>query len=73
MVGVVSSIPTGATLFVADFETDLCQFCTKMPEISDWYYLGKTQMSRALKWVPYLWLQGDGSIVSRAVVNSGAI
>ena len=44
MVGVVSSIPSGGNLFFADFETPRCQFCTKMPEMSDLCYLGKNSI-----------------------------
>ena len=44
MVGVVSLIPSGANFIFADFETPRCQFCTKMPEMSDLCYLEKTQM-----------------------------
>ena len=35
--------PLEATLFLADFETPWCQFCTKIPEMSDLCYLGKTR------------------------------
>ena len=45
MVGVVSSIPNGGNFIFAEFETPRCQFCTKMPEMSDLYYLGKTRVS----------------------------
>ena len=41
---VVSSNPSGGNFIFADFETPWCQFCTKMPEISDLCYLGKTQL-----------------------------
>ena len=41
MVGVVSSIPSGGNFIFADFETPRCQFCTKIPEVSDLCYLGK--------------------------------
>ena len=30
---------------LADFETPQCQFCTKMPEMSDLCYLGKTRLT----------------------------
>ena len=43
-VGVVSSIPSGGNFIFADFETPWCQFCTKMPEMSDLCYLGKTRV-----------------------------
>ena len=39
--------PLEATLFFADFETPLCQFCTKMAEVSDLCYLGKTRKDRS--------------------------
>ena len=42
MVGVVSLIPSGGNFIFADFETLWCQFCTKMPDMSDLCYLGKT-------------------------------
>ena len=45
MVGVVSSIPSGGNFIFADFETPPCQFCTKMPEMSDLCFLGKTRLS----------------------------
>ena len=38
-------IPLEATLFFADFETTWSQFCTKMTEMSDLRYLGKTQFN----------------------------
>ena len=44
MVGVVSSIPSGGNFIFADFETPQCQFCTKMSEMSDLFYLGKTRL-----------------------------
>ena len=44
MVGVVNSIPSGGNFIFADFETPRCQFCTKMPEMSNLYYLGKTRI-----------------------------
>ena len=31
--------------FFSDFETPWCQFCTRMPEMSDLCYLGKTRLS----------------------------
>ena len=37
MVGVVSSILSGGNFIFADFETPRCQFCTKLPEMSDEY------------------------------------
>ena len=43
-VGVVSSIPSGGNFIFADFKTPWCQFCTKMPEMSDLCYLGKTRI-----------------------------
>ena len=46
MVGVMSSIPSGGNFIFADFETPRCQFCTKMPEMSDMCYLGKTRLQR---------------------------
>ena len=45
MVGVVSSILSGGNFIFADFETEQCQFCTKLPEMSDLCYLGKTRMT----------------------------
>ena len=48
MVGVVSSIPSGGNFIFADFETPQCQFCTKLPEMSDLCYLGKTRLSAQL-------------------------
>ena len=44
MVGIVSSIPSRGNFFFADFETPRCQFCTKMPEMLDLCYLGKTRL-----------------------------
>ena len=44
MVGVVRSIPSGDNFIFTDFETPRCQFCTKMPEMSDLCYLGKTRL-----------------------------
>ena len=44
MVGVVSSIPSGGNFIFADFETPRCQCCTKLPEMSDLCYLGKTRL-----------------------------
>ena len=44
MVGVVSSFLSGDNYIFADFETPRCKFCTKMPEMSDLCYLGKTQL-----------------------------
>ena len=49
MVGLVSSIPIGGNFIVADFETRGCQFFTKMPEMSDLCYLGKTRMAYSLR------------------------
>ena len=43
MVGVVSSIPSEGNFIFADFETPRCQLCTKLPEMSDLCYLGKTR------------------------------
>ena len=34
----------GVGFIFADFETPRCKFCTKMPEMSDLCYLGKTRM-----------------------------
>ena len=48
MVGVVSSIPSGGNFIFADFETPRCQFCRKLPEMSDLCYLGKTRVHRQL-------------------------
>ena len=45
MVGVVSSIPSEGNFISADFETPRCQFCAKIPEMSDLCYLGKTRIS----------------------------
>ena len=45
MIGVVSSIPSGGNFIFADFETPRCQFCTKLPEMLDLCYLGKTRMT----------------------------
>ena len=44
MVGVVSLIPSGGNFIFADFETPRRPFCTKMPEMSDLCYLGKTRV-----------------------------
>ena len=44
MVGVVSSIPSGGNFIFADFETPRCQFCVKLPEMSNLCYLGKTRL-----------------------------
>ena len=41
MVGDVSLNPSGGNFIFADFETDRCQFCTKMPEMLDLCYLEK--------------------------------
>ena len=46
MVGVVSSIPSRGNFIFADFETPRCQFCTKLPEMSDLCYLEKTRTKR---------------------------
>ena len=43
MVGVLSSISNGGNFIFADFETPRCQFYTKLPEVSDLCYLGKTR------------------------------
>ena len=42
----MSLIPSGDNFrsIFADFETPRCQFCTKMPEMSDLCYLGKIRM-----------------------------
>ena len=48
MVGIMSSIPSGGNFIFADFETSRCQFCTKMPEMSDLCYLGKTRVALSL-------------------------
>ena len=40
----MSSLPSGGNFFFADFETPWCQICTRMPEMSDLCYLGKTRM-----------------------------
>ena len=48
MAGVVSSIPSGGNFIFADFETPRCQFCTKMPEMSDLCYLGKARLLRKI-------------------------
>ena len=42
MVGVVSLIPKEGKFIFTDFETLQCEFCTKIPEMSDLCYLGKT-------------------------------
>ena len=42
-VGVVSLNPTGDNFF-AETLKPCCQFCTKMPEMSDLCYLGNTQI-----------------------------
>ena len=42
MVGVVSLNSSGGNFIFADFGTPQCQFCTKMPEMSDLCYLGNT-------------------------------
>ena len=44
MVGVVSSIASGGNFIFADFKTHQCQFCTKLPEMSDLCYLGKIRL-----------------------------
>ena len=54
MVGVVSSIPSGGNFILADFETPRCQFCTKMVEMSDLCYLGKTRMNTFRETVNFL-------------------
>ena len=43
-----SSIPSGGNFIFADFETPRCQFCTKLPEMSDLCYLGKTRLTPQL-------------------------
>ena len=48
MVGVVSSIPSEGNFIFADFETPDVNFCTKMPEMSGFCYLGKTLVTNAL-------------------------
>ena len=53
VVGVVSSIPSGGNFIFADFETIQCQFCTKMPEMSDLCYLGKTRLIAYTKKVSF--------------------
>ena len=40
----VGSIPSGGNFIFADFETLRCHFCTKMPEMSELCYLGKTRV-----------------------------
>ena len=35
-------LPPEGSSFTADFETDWCKFCLKMPEMSDLGYIGKT-------------------------------
>ena len=45
MVGVVSLNPNGGNFIFADCETPQCQFCTKMKEMSDLCYLGKTRLA----------------------------
>ena len=40
----MSTIPNGGNFIFAYFETPRCQFCTKMPEMSDLCYLGKTRL-----------------------------
>ena len=40
----MSSIPSGGNFSFADFERPQCQFCSKMPEMLDLCYFGKTQM-----------------------------
>ena len=51
---VICSIPSGGNFIFADFETPRCQFCTKMPEMSDLCYLGKTRMYCLLFMSPIL-------------------
>ena len=41
---VIHRFPLEATLFFADFKPPWCQLCTKMPEMSDFCYFGKTRM-----------------------------
>ena len=45
---VLSLIPSGGNFIFADFETPQCQFCTKMPEMSDLCYLGKTRLQEII-------------------------
>ena len=52
MVGVVSLIPSGGNVIFADFETRRCQFCTKLPEMSDLCYLGKSRVLRLIFLLP---------------------
>ena len=44
MVGVASSIPCWGNFTFVYFKTPRSQFCTKLPEMSDLCYLGKTRM-----------------------------
>ena len=63
MVGVASSIPSGGNFIFADFETPWCQFCTKMPEMSDLCYLGKTRIMEQES--PPVWMQEDCQLHSK--------
>ena len=57
----MSSIPSGGNFIFGDFETSWCQFCTKMPEMSDLCYLGKTRLSSVVtesRTVSYGYTQG---------------
>ena len=52
MVGVLNSIPAGNNFIFADSAPPRCQFCTKMPEMSDLSYLGTTRMKRQRQFAP---------------------
>ena len=49
MVGVVSSVSSGGNFIFADFGTSRCQCCTKLPEMSDLCYLGKTRIFQLVR------------------------
>ena len=46
----MSSIPSRENFIFADFETPRCQFCTKLPEMSDLCYLRKTRRMILIIW-----------------------
>ena len=51
MVCVVSSIPSRDNFIFADIETPRCQFCTKMPDMAELCYLGKTRFIMSISGV----------------------
>ena len=64
MADIVSLIPIGGNFILAHFETSRCQFCTKMPEMSDLCYLGKTRFV-----VCFIWLSVLDSKIKIHIIN----